>query len=304
MARANGRHLSRRAPADRARRANRRSGRWRCLLGRYPAAAASGQRAAAGAAGPRPAGLPSELLERRPDVIAAERRVAAAFNRVGEAKAARLPTIALTAGVSAISSELFVLKNHDNPVWNFGAGLLAPVYKGGALKTQVEIRTVEQKQAVAAYASVGLRAFSEVENALVGGDRRARPRADPGGDPRRQPARARDRADTVQGRQHRPALRHTAAAGAELRRSGAHPRPGRAARAARQPAPRARRQLRGAARSPQPISQMAVAKRSCGIDSLRTRGAPVRRHTSSATGTRGAVPERSTASVTPNSSCS
>ena len=52
-------------------------------------------------------------------------------------------------------------------MWNVGAGLLAPVYKGGALKTQVEIRTVEQKQAIAAYASIGLRAFSEVENALA-----------------------------------------------------------------------------------------------------------------------------------------
>ncbi len=99
-------------------------------------------------------------------MIAAERRVAAAFNRIGEAKAARLPKISLTVGVSSISSELVVLKEQDNPIWNFGAGLVAPIYKGGALKTQVEIRTVEQKQAVAAYAGVGLRAFGEVENAL------------------------------------------------------------------------------------------------------------------------------------------
>jgi outer membrane protein TolC len=113
-----------------------------------------------------PAGLPSELLERRPDVVAAERRVAAAFNRVGEAKAARLPAISLTTGLSAISSDLFFLKDHNNPVWNFGARLLAPIYQGGALKTQVEIRTAEQKLAVANYASIGLRAFGEVENAL------------------------------------------------------------------------------------------------------------------------------------------
>jgi outer membrane protein, multidrug efflux system len=99
-------------------------------------------------------------------VIAAERRVAAAFNRIHEAKAARLPTISLTAGVSAISSDLFLLKNRDNPVWNFGSSLLMPVFKGGALKTQVEIRTSEQKQAVAAYAQVGLRAFGEVESSL------------------------------------------------------------------------------------------------------------------------------------------
>ena len=73
----------------------------------------------------------------------------------------------MTTGLSAISSELFLLKDHDNPVWNLGANLLAPIYKGGALKTQVEIRTAEQKQAIAEYAAVGLRAFGEVENALA-----------------------------------------------------------------------------------------------------------------------------------------
>jgi NodT family efflux transporter outer membrane factor (OMF) lipoprotein len=137
------------------------------LLGRYPAAAAVVTPQLPGQPDSIPSGLPSELLERRPDVIAAERRVAAAFNRVGEAKAARLPAIALTSGVSSITSDLFFLKEHDNPVWSLGANLLMPIYRGGALKTQVEIRTAEQKQAVAAYASVGMRAFGEVENALA-----------------------------------------------------------------------------------------------------------------------------------------
>ena len=136
------------------------------LLGRYPSAAATTAPQLPGFPGEVPTGLPSSLLERRPDVIAAERRIAAAFNRIGEAKAARLPVISLTTGLSAISSELFVLKDHDNPVWNVGAGLLAPIFRGGALKTQVEIRTAEQKQAVAEYAVVGLRAFGEVEGAL------------------------------------------------------------------------------------------------------------------------------------------
>jgi outer membrane protein TolC len=116
---------------------------------------------------PVPAGLPSELLERRPDVIAAERRVAAAFNRVGEAKTAMLPKISLTAGGSYVSSDLFVLKDRSNPVWSAGANLLAPVYQGGALRAQVEIRTAEQKQALAQYAQAGLRVFGEVENALA-----------------------------------------------------------------------------------------------------------------------------------------
>jgi outer membrane protein, multidrug efflux system len=136
------------------------------LLGRYPGALTVVTPQLPSQPDAVPAGLPSELLERRPDVIAAERRVAAAFNRIHEAKAARLPAIALTAGVSSVSSDLFVLTSRDNPVWNLGANLLAPIYRGGALKTQVEIRTAEQKQAVAAYAAIGLRAFGEVEQAL------------------------------------------------------------------------------------------------------------------------------------------
>jgi NodT family efflux transporter outer membrane factor (OMF) lipoprotein len=137
------------------------------LIGRYPAAAITVASQLPGQPPSIPVGLPSDLLERRPDIVAAERRVAAAFHRIQEAKAARLPKIALTTGVSAISSELFVLKDHENPVWNVGANLLMPIFQGGALKTQVEIRTVEQKQALAAYAGVGLRAFGEVENALT-----------------------------------------------------------------------------------------------------------------------------------------
>lgn len=137
------------------------------LLGRYPAAVLEAAAELPALPPPVPAGLPSELLERRADVVAAERRVAAAFNRVEEAKAARLPKISLTASGSSISSDLFVLKDRDNPVWSAGASLLAPIYQGGALQAQVEIRSAEQKQALADYARVGLRAFSEVENALA-----------------------------------------------------------------------------------------------------------------------------------------
>ena len=137
------------------------------LLGRYPSAAAARRRSCRVFPARSRRGCHRQLLERRPDVVAAERRVAVAFNRIGEAKAARLPVIALTTGLSAISSELFLLKDHDNPVWNLGANLLAPIFRGGALKTQVEIRTAEQKQAIAEYAAVGLRAFGEVENALA-----------------------------------------------------------------------------------------------------------------------------------------
>ncbi len=136
------------------------------LLGRYPAADVEVATELAAPPGPVPAGLPSELLERRPDVVAADQRVAEAFYRIAEAKAARLPKISLTASVNDISSDLFVLKDRDNPVWSAGASLLQPVFYGGALQTQVRIRTAEQKQAIAEYGRIGARAFGEVEDAL------------------------------------------------------------------------------------------------------------------------------------------
>jgi NodT family efflux transporter outer membrane factor (OMF) lipoprotein len=137
------------------------------LLGRYPAA----EIAVAQQLAPIPpaisVGVPSELLERRPDVVAAERRVAAAFNRIGEAKAAQLPRISLTAGGSSISSDVFVLQNRSNPAFSFGANLIAPIYQGGTLQAQVDIRTAEQKEAVANYARIAQNSFAEVENALA-----------------------------------------------------------------------------------------------------------------------------------------
>jgi NodT family efflux transporter outer membrane factor (OMF) lipoprotein len=137
------------------------------LLGRYPAA----EIAVAQQLAPMPPavsiGVPSALLERRPDVIAAERRVAAAFNRVGEAKAAQLPRISLTAGGSSISSDVFVLKDRSNPAFSFGANLIAPIYQGGTLRAQVDIRTAEQREAVAYYARIAQNSFAEVENALA-----------------------------------------------------------------------------------------------------------------------------------------
>jgi NodT family efflux transporter outer membrane factor (OMF) lipoprotein len=139
------------------------------LVGRYPAALVEVPVALPPPLAPVPVGLPSELLERRPDVAAAERRVAAAFNKVAEAKAARLPKIALTAGVTSISSELFVLQSHSNPVVSLGANIMAPLFQGYALEAQVDIRTAEQALAIADYGRIGVRAFGEVESALSAG---------------------------------------------------------------------------------------------------------------------------------------
>jgi len=137
------------------------------LLGRYPSAEIAVAQQLVSMPAAVPIGVPSELLERRPDVIAAERRVAAAFDRIGEAKAALLPRISLTAGGSYLTSDIFVLQDRSNPAFSFGANLLAPIYQGGALRAQVDIRTAEQKEAVAYYARIAQRSFGEVENALA-----------------------------------------------------------------------------------------------------------------------------------------
>lgn len=137
------------------------------LVGRYPAATVEVAVALPAWRGEVPTGVPAELLERRPDVVAAERRVAAAFYRVEEAKAARLPRITLVANFTSISSELFVLQSRDNPVLSFGAGLVQPLFLGGLLQSQVDARTAEQQAAIADYGKVGARVFGEVEGALA-----------------------------------------------------------------------------------------------------------------------------------------
>jgi NodT family efflux transporter outer membrane factor (OMF) lipoprotein len=140
------------------------------LLGRYPGAELAARHDVSHLPGDIPAGLPIEMLERRPDMVAAERRVAAAFNRVGEAKAAQLPRLILNANVAVIESDILQLKNDfENPTGGVGAKIIAPIYQGGALKAQVRIRTLEQKEAIAQYARQALRALGDVEDALAAG---------------------------------------------------------------------------------------------------------------------------------------
>lgn len=138
------------------------------LIGRYPAAEVAARAEVIALPGTPAAGMPLQMLERRPDVIAAERRIAAAFDRIGEAKAARLPQLTLTGNFGTIDSEILQLReDFENPTGGFGARLLAPIYQGGKLNAQVQIRTLQQKEALANYAGVALRAIGEVENSLA-----------------------------------------------------------------------------------------------------------------------------------------
>ena len=136
------------------------------LLGRYPSAELDVRDSLPAVPPPPPAGIPSELLERRPDIVAAERRVAAAFNATAQAQAARLPTVGLTGNLGGASSSLSDLLDPANVAWSAGANLLAPIFDGGRRREAVEIATAEQKQALAAYGQAALNAFSELESNL------------------------------------------------------------------------------------------------------------------------------------------
>jgi outer membrane protein, multidrug efflux system len=140
------------------------------LLGRYPAAEIATRAEFVAMPPVPPVGVPLAMLERRPDVIAAERRVAAAFNRIGEAKAARLPQITLNLNFGAFESDILELReDFENPSGGVGARLLAPIYQGGRLNANVRIRTLQQEEALAAYAGTALRALNDVENAIAAG---------------------------------------------------------------------------------------------------------------------------------------
>jgi len=137
------------------------------ILGRYPAAELEVPRAFVPVPPGIPVGIPAELLERRPDLIAAERRVAAAFHRVEEAKAAKMPSVSLTASGGKPSNELFDLVGAGGSFFSLGANFVAPLDIGGGLQAQVEIETANQEAALASYGSIALGAFSEVENSLT-----------------------------------------------------------------------------------------------------------------------------------------
>jgi NodT family efflux transporter outer membrane factor (OMF) lipoprotein len=137
------------------------------MIGRYPANELALRPDLPSVPGPVPDGLPSELLQRRPDVVAAERRMASAFHSIQVAEASRWPRIALTAGGGRSTSDLLRLANVPAGFWRVGADLFWPLLTGGALKAEVERATAEQQAALALYGQTALRAFSEVESTLA-----------------------------------------------------------------------------------------------------------------------------------------
>lgn len=136
------------------------------LLGRYPSAEVDVGSDLPTIAPIPTTGVTSELLERRPDLVAAERRVASAFSALNQAEAARLPAINLTGGIGGSSNALSTLLDGSNVAWQAGTSLLAPLIDGGLRRAQVEAASADQRAAIAAYAQAAIDAFSEVETLL------------------------------------------------------------------------------------------------------------------------------------------
>ena len=109
--------------------------------------------------------LPSDLLRRRPDVAAAEYRMAAADAQMRSARAQFMPSINLGASAGVALSDLL-----SNPVsiWSIGGSVLAPIFQGGRLHGQYDVATAQRDQAAWAYRATALNAFREVEDRMIG----------------------------------------------------------------------------------------------------------------------------------------
>ncbi|MCG3783236.1 efflux transporter outer membrane subunit [Delftia acidovorans] len=130
-------------------------------------AATDGQSAALGAPPPAPAaGLPSALLQRRPDIARAQLQLAAADESLAVQRTAFLPQVSLTA--SAGSLLVNALQYHPATVWALGGSVLAPLFTGGRLQGQFDAAAAQRDQAAYAYRGVVIKALADVENALVG----------------------------------------------------------------------------------------------------------------------------------------
>jgi NodT family efflux transporter outer membrane factor (OMF) lipoprotein len=113
-----------------------------------------------------PSGLPSDLLERRPDVAEAERRVAAANARIGVARTAYFPDLSLTGGGGYLSSSLTNLLAGPSSQWFLAALLAVPVFQGGRIKANYQFAQGVYREAVDNYRQQVLTAFQQVEDAL------------------------------------------------------------------------------------------------------------------------------------------
>jgi len=137
------------------------------ILGRYPGADLAAYPRLPDLPPPPPAGLPAELIARRPDLVAAERRLAAAGEEVTASRKDLLPRLSLTSNAGTSSREFDDLLDGDFEVWALAGNLTQPIFQGGRLLAAIDRAASLQDQARAAYRNAALQAFLEVETSLA-----------------------------------------------------------------------------------------------------------------------------------------
>ena len=114
-----------------------------------------------------PAGLPSQLLLRRPDILAAERSLEAQFNRIGAAKANMYPSFSLTGLLGFASPQLSTLLGSSGFVANGFAGIVGPIFQFNQNRRFVKVQQYRTEQVLRGYEQTIISAFSDVDNALA-----------------------------------------------------------------------------------------------------------------------------------------
>jgi NodT family efflux transporter outer membrane factor (OMF) lipoprotein len=137
------------------------------VLGRYPAGALHSAITLPSLPETIPAGLPADLIQRRPDLVAAERQLAATDRELRASKKDLLPRISLTASGGISSQDFENLLDGDFGVWTLAGNLTQPIFQGGRIIANIDRSTALRDQAAANYRDSALRAFLEVETTLA-----------------------------------------------------------------------------------------------------------------------------------------
>ena len=137
------------------------------LLGRNPGPVPRGKTILTLKMPPIPAGLPSELLERRPDILQAEQTLIAANAQIGAAQALYFPAISLTGAFGSVSGDLSNLFKGPSRAWSYTGSITGPIFTAGAISGQVEQAKANQQAALEGYQLAIQNAFADVGNALV-----------------------------------------------------------------------------------------------------------------------------------------
>ena len=151
---------------DRSIQKNRTLRSLESILGLYPSATIQVSAELPSSIPPIVAGIPSDLIKRRPDVIAAVNKIEAASYEHAQSKRNLFPSFSLTASGGTSASELKDVLNGDYSVWNLGANIYAPIFQGRRLRNNVLLKEAQFNLAELEALKIMIRAFSEVEQAL------------------------------------------------------------------------------------------------------------------------------------------